>query len=97
MWEMVIINITLVTNTNTGRVLSNSGLRFESDNGEKFYVNYRGRSSAQATSLTSKGRQAAGTLFKWGGRPNYGNGQNSLNATLGIMATDPGLWIWYRL
>ncbi|WP_299443437.1 PKD-like domain-containing protein [uncultured Aquimarina sp.] len=83
-------NITLVTNTNTGIVLNNSGLRFESENGEEFYVNYRGRSSSQATSLTSKGRQAIGTLFKWGGRPNYGNGQNSLNATLGIMATDPG-------
>ncbi|MDH7447837.1 IgGFc-binding protein [Aquimarina sp. 2201CG14-23] len=83
-------NITLVTNTNTGIVLNNSGLRFQSENGEEFYVNYRGRSSSQATSLTSKGRQAIGTLFKWGGRPNYGNGQNSLNATLGIMATDPG-------
>ncbi|WP_298544486.1 PKD-like domain-containing protein [uncultured Aquimarina sp.] len=83
-------NITLVTNTNTGRVLSNSGLRFESENGESFYVNYRGRSTSQATSLTSKGRQAIGTIFKWGGRPNYGNGQSSLNATLGIMATEPG-------
>ncbi|WP_109299350.1 PKD-like domain-containing protein [Aquimarina sp. AU474] len=81
-------NITLVTNTNTGVVLNNSGLRFESVGGEKFYVNYRGRSNSQATSLTSKGRQSIGTLFKWGGRPNYGNGQNSLNATLGIMATE---------
>ncbi|MGY3795598.1 DUF7507 domain-containing protein [Aquimarina sp. 433] len=86
-------NITLVNNTNTGVVLSNSGLRFESVGGENFYVNYRGRSSAQGTSLTSKGRQAIGTLFKWGGRPNYGNGQTSLNATLGIMATEPGTTI----
>ncbi len=83
-------NITLVTNTNTGVVLSNSGLRFESAGGQEFYVNYRGRSNSQATSLTSKGRQAIGTLFKWGGRPNFGNGQSSLNATLGIMATEIG-------
>lgn len=58
-------NITLVQNANTGVVLSNSGLRFESLGGEKFYVNYRGSSSAQSTSLTSKGRQAMGTHFKW--------------------------------
>ena len=83
-------NITLVSNANTGVVLNNSGLRFISVGGQEFYVNYRGRSNSQATSLTSKGRQSLGTLFKWGGRPNYGNGQNSLNATLGIMATDPG-------
>ncbi|KAA1242428.1 PKD-like domain-containing protein, partial [Aquimarina sp. RZ0] len=83
-------NITLVTNTNTGVVLNTSGLRFESVGGQEFYVNYRGRSNSQATSLTSKGRQSLGTLFKWGGRPNFGNGQTSLNATLGIMATEPG-------
>ncbi|WBX73326.1 gliding motility-associated C-terminal domain-containing protein [Tenacibaculum pacificus] len=83
-------NITLVTNANTGIPLSNSGLRFESVNGEKFYVNYRGRSQSQATSLTSKGDKALGTSFKWGGRPNYGNGHISLNATLGIMATQDG-------
>ncbi|MEX6627137.1 HYR-like domain-containing protein [Tenacibaculum salmonis] len=83
-------NITLVTNANTGIPLSNSGLRFESVNGEKFYVNYRGRSQSQATSLTSKGDKALGTSFKWGGRPNYGNGHTSLNATLGIMATQDG-------
>ncbi|WP_209404936.1 gliding motility-associated C-terminal domain-containing protein [Pseudozobellia sp. WGM2] len=80
-------NITLVTNTNTGIVLSNSGLRFQSPGGEKFYVNYRGRSIAQATSLTAKGRQAAGTLFKWGGIPNRANSP-FLTSTLGIMATE---------
>ncbi|MEL7270217.1 MAG: gliding motility-associated C-terminal domain-containing protein [Bacteroidota bacterium] len=79
--------ITLVSNANTGIVLSASGLRFQSVGGEKFYVNYRGRSSAQATSLTSKGRQALGTLFKWGGIPNRATNQN-LNTTLGIMATE---------
>ncbi|MDC1162498.1 hypothetical protein OAT18_03570, partial [Tenacibaculum sp.] len=84
-------NITLVDNSNTGIALNDSGLRFESvDNTKEFYVNYRGRSGSQATSLTSKGRQSLGTLFKWGGRPNYGNGHNSLNATLGIMATEDG-------
>ncbi|WP_281987005.1 PKD-like domain-containing protein [Aquimarina aggregata] len=82
-------NISLVTNANTGIKLTNSGLRFESQGGEKFYVNYRGRSGAQATSLTSKGRAAAGTSFKWGGIPNRAN-QKSLTTSLGIMATEPG-------
>ncbi|MDG1871886.1 MAG: IgGFc-binding protein, partial [Flavobacterium sp.] len=80
-------NITLVTNANTGTVLSNSGLRFFAPGGQKFYVNYRGRSSAQATSLTSKGRQALGLKFKWGGIPNRANNGN-LTTTLGIMATE---------
>ncbi|MEW7279846.1 PKD-like domain-containing protein [Aquimarina sp. 2201CG1-2-11] len=79
--------LTLVSTANTGIVLSNAGLRFESAGGEEFYVNYRGRSNAQAASLTSKGRQAFGTSFKWGGRPNYGNSHNTLNAVVGIMAT----------
>ncbi|WP_378185501.1 gliding motility-associated C-terminal domain-containing protein [Aquimarina sp. W85] len=82
-------NITLVTNANTGVVLSNSGLRFEAPGGENFYVNYRGRSGAQATSLTSKGVQALGTSFKWGGIPNRANNAN-LTSTLGIMATEDG-------
>ena len=82
--------ITLVTTANTGKVLTNAGLRIESSGGEKFYVNYRGRSSSQGTSLTSKGRAALGDLFKWGGRPNYGAGHNSLNAVVGIMATEDG-------
>ncbi|MCL5246046.1 DUF11 domain-containing protein [Cellulophaga sp. 20_2_10] len=80
-------NITLVTNANTGVVLNQSGLRFESPGGEKFYVNYRGSSSSQSTSLTSKGRQALGRIFKWGGIPNRGK-TNSLTNTLGIMATE---------
>ncbi|WP_081415727.1 DUF11 domain-containing protein, partial [Aquimarina latercula] len=85
-------NITLVTNANTGVILSNSGLRFESVGGEEFYVNYRGRSSAQATSLTSKGRQALGTSFKWGGIPNRASNTN-LTSTLGVMATEDGTTI----
>ncbi|GGG49666.1 hypothetical protein GCM10011414_19340 [Croceivirga lutea] len=80
-------NITLVNNANTGVVLNNSGLRFESPSGNRFYVNYRGNSSAQAASLTAKGRQALGTNFKWGGVPNLGAHPSKSN-TLGIMATE---------
>ncbi|WP_244156179.1 DUF11 domain-containing protein [Maribacter ulvicola] len=82
-------NITLLTDNNTGIILSTAGLRFKSSGGEKYYVNYRGRSSAQATSLTSKGRQALGTHFKWGGIPNRGT-HSSLSNVLGIMATEDG-------
>ncbi|WP_103072122.1 PKD-like domain-containing protein [Aquimarina sediminis] len=80
-------NITLVTNANTGVVLSNGGLRFESSGGKKFYVNYRGRHSAQAASLTSKGKSAMGTKFKWGGIPLRSTTTGAMSATLGIMAT----------
>lgn len=80
-------NITLVDDANTGTVLTNSGLRFESPGGERFYVNYRGSSSAQGASLTSKGRVALGTNFKWGGVPNLGSHVSKSN-TLGIMATE---------
>ena len=80
-------NITLVTNANTGKVLSNSGLRFEAPNGEKFYVNYRGVSKSQAASITSKGRAALGKKFKWGGSPIAAD-HKTMSATLGIMATE---------
>ncbi|WP_435622582.1 T9SS type B sorting domain-containing protein [Flagellimonas sp.] len=80
-------NIILVNNANTGVVLNNSGLRFESPSGNRFYVNYRGNSNAQAASLTAKGRQALGTRFKWGGVPNLGAHPSKSN-TLGIMATE---------
>lgn len=80
-------NITLVDDTNTGVILTNSGLRFEAPSGNNFYVNYRGRSNSQAASLTSKGRIALGTEFKWGGVPNLGS-QVSKSNTLGIMATE---------
>jgi uncharacterized repeat protein (TIGR01451 family) len=82
-------NITLVTNGNTGIVLTNSGLRFVSPSGKKFYVNYRGRSSAQAGSLTSKGSKALGRDFRWGGIPNRANNGN-LSTSLGMMATEDG-------
>ena len=80
-------NITLVNNSNTGVVLTNSGLRFEAPGGQEFYVNYRGKSGSQAASLTAKGRQALGTNFKWGGVPNKGTHSSKSN-TLGIMATE---------
>lgn len=80
-------NITLVTNTNTGIILTNGGLRFEAPSGNRFYVNYRGTSASQAASLTSKGRVAMGTSFKWGGIPNLGS-HSSKSTTLGIMATE---------
>ncbi|MEO0528672.1 MAG: IgGFc-binding protein, partial [Bacteroidota bacterium] len=80
-------NITLVSAANTGVVLTNSGLRFEAPGGNDFYVNYRGRSNSQAASLTSKGRVALGTSFKWGGVPNLGTHVSKSN-TLGIMATE---------
>ena len=79
-------NITFVTESNTGIVLNNSGLRFESDGGQKFYVNFRGNSNNQGSSLTSKGRAALGKSFKWGGAPIVGG--SPTNATLGIIATE---------
>ena len=80
-------DVTLVSDSNTGVVLTNSGLRFEAPGGNNFYVNYRGRSGSQAASLTSKGRVALGQNFKWGGVPNLGSHPSKSN-TLGIMATE---------
>ncbi len=79
--------ITMVPSSETGIVLSTAGLRFEAPGGQKFYVNYRGSSNAQSTSLTAKGRQAMGTRFKWGGVPNYAT-TNDISTSLGIMATE---------
>lgn len=81
-------NVTLLTDANTGSVQSSSGLRFESTNGKKFYVNWRGKSSNQASSLTSKGRAALGTAFKWVGVPNLGTSTTLISNSLGIMATE---------
>jgi hypothetical protein len=84
-------NITFVDNANTGEVLSNSGLRIQSANGEKFYVNFRGASVNQGSSLVSKGRAALGKKFRWGGAPvKFGN---NTNATLGMMASEDGTTI----
>ena len=81
-------NLTLLTDANTGSVQSNAGLRFESENGKKFYVNWRGKSGNQASSLTSKGRNALGTAFKWVGAPNMGTSTSIISNSLGIMATE---------
>ena len=81
-------NVTLLTEANTGSVQSNSGLRFEAPNGEKYYVNWRGKSGSQASSLTSKGRAALGKSFKWVGVPNRGGSYTLLSNTVGIMATE---------
>ena len=81
-------NITLLTDANTGYIQSNSGLRLESTGGKKFYVNWRGKSASQASSLTTKGRNALGTAFKWVGAPNLGTENAYISTTLGIMATE---------
>jgi len=81
-------NITLLTEANTGIVQSTAGLRFEAPSGKKFYVNWRGKSVNQASSLTSKGRNALGTAFKWVGAPNKGTNYNILNSSLGIIASE---------
>ena len=84
-------DILLMNNDKIGNVQSNAGLRFESSGGEKFYVNYRGRSTFQGTSITSKGRAALGTAFKWGGAPNRGTSYTNpitLSNSMGIMATE---------
>ncbi|MDU0809194.1 hypothetical protein [Aquirufa regiilacus] len=81
-------NISMMDNANTGIVQSIGGLIFKSRNGEKFYVNYRGKSGSQATSITSKGRAALGTAFKWGGMPNRGGSYTLLSNSMGIMATE---------
>ena len=83
-------DITLVTNANTGIVLNNSGLRIIAPGGQKFYVNYRGRSSAQAGSLTSKGEKAKGLNFRWGGIPNRAETNRPITTSLGMMATEDG-------
>lgn len=78
---------TLVSESNTGIVLSNSGLRFESVNGKVFYANYRGRSVYQAGSLTCKGQAALGTDFRWGGLPNRALDEGRISTSLGVMAS----------
>ena len=85
-------NITMVSEANTGVVLQNSGLRFESEGGQLFYVSFRGNSSSQGESLTSKGRAALGTNFKWGGIPTVDTSSRNSNhnSTLGIMASEDG-------
>ncbi|MBU2945544.1 Ig-like domain-containing protein [Zobellia uliginosa] len=79
--------ITLLPNAEVGLVSSTAGLRLEAPGGQKFYANYRGNSNSQGVSLTSKGRAALGTHFKWGGIP-FLHDRHIFNAALGIMATE---------
>ncbi|MCL5247717.1 Ig-like domain-containing protein, partial [Cellulophaga sp. 20_2_10] len=79
--------ITLLPSAEVGFVSTTGGLRFEAPGGEKFYANYRGRSNSQGASLTSKGRAALGTHFKWGGIP-FVHDRSIYNSALGIMATE---------
>ncbi|WP_282133667.1 Ig-like domain-containing protein [Cellulophaga baltica] len=79
--------ITLLPNAEVGLVSSTAGLRLEAPGGQKFYANYRGNSNSQGVSLTSKGRAALGTHFKWGGIP-FLHDRSIFNAALGIMATE---------
>jgi hypothetical protein len=82
-------NITLLSDDSTGYILSTAGLKFQSTNGELFYVNWRAkRDPSHATSLTSKGRAALGQSFKWVGIPNRGSDVNKLSNSVGIMATE---------
>ena len=91
-------NITILSDANSGIVQTGGtrGLIVESANDELFYVNYRISSGGnQAGSLTAKGRRALGTRFRWGGFPNLGGNnvgqiRNSINAALGILATEDG-------
>jgi uncharacterized repeat protein (TIGR01451 family) len=82
-------NTTLITQANSGIVLSDAGLRFEAAGGKKFYVNWRTANTGQASSLVSAGEAGLGTDFRWGGTlfpyvTQYGN----LNSVIGIMATE---------
>ncbi len=83
-------DITMVSESNTGIVLQNSGLKLQSIGGQEFYVSFRGNSTSQGESLTSKGRTALGTNFKWGAIPNVDTStrNSNHNITMGIMATE---------
>ena len=82
-------NTTLITQANSGIVLSEAGLRFEAPSGKKYYVNWRTSNGSQGSSLVSAGEAGLGTDFRWGGTlypyvTQYGN----LNSVIGIMATE---------
>ena len=82
-------NTTLITQANSGIVLSDAGLRFEAPSGKKFYVNWRTSNGGQASSLVSAGEAGLGTDFRWGGTVYpYVTQFNNLNSVIGIMATE---------
>ncbi len=82
-------NTTLITQANSGIVLSDAGLRFEAPSGKKFYVNWRTSNGSQGSSLVSAGEAGLGTDFRWGGTlyP-YVTQYYNLNSVIGIMATE---------
>lgn len=78
----------LLLNEQAGFVLDTAGMRFESS-GDEFYLNYRIRSTNQSDFYTSKGQNALGTNFRWGGIPNQLSNAD-VNSSLGIYATENG-------
>ena len=89
--EGAVDEIILLSEAQTGIVQTTSGMRFESSAGQQFYLNYRIASSNQTASLTAKGRNALGTVFKWGGIPNRsGVSTQAVSTSLGIYATQNG-------
>jgi hypothetical protein len=82
-------DVTFIQDSKSATVLNNAGLRLQSRSGEQFYVTFRARwNSSHASSLTSKGRAALGTSFRWVGAPNRGGSLNRLSNSIGIMATE---------
>jgi len=77
----------MVSNNDTGVVLTGAGMRFESVGGQEFFVNYRVCHKAQTDILTCKGTKALGTVFKWGGIPQQ-NYLGAASSTLGIYVTE---------
>ena len=84
---------TVATNTG-GTVISGNtaGLKFESSNiNDKYYLNYRARSNAQAGSMLTKGIAALGKEFRWGGSPTLAiTTIKDIGNMLSIMATEDG-------
>jgi len=80
---------TTVPYNQAGTIISGStaGLMFTST--KKFYVNYRGRSTAQAGTVMTKGKAALGQDFRWGGSPiELSTTVVELGNELSIMATE---------
>lgn len=79
---------TTVPLTTGGTIISGNtaGLKFTST--EKFYVNYRIRSNAQAGSVLTKGASALGREFRWGGSPvEFATAVVETGNMLSVMAT----------
>ncbi|WP_405409763.1 hypothetical protein, partial [Maribacter sp. Asnod1-A12] len=81
--------ITNISDANTGVILTNAGLRFESSTGDDFYANYRVRNNNQSDIMTLKGTKALGNEFRWGGIT-QGADSGGASTSLGIYATEDG-------